>query len=809
MKQYKYITLFFLLASFCAHIKAQRPERIYESATITNNQLNIKVSDGEIIITPYSPTSFEIQFKPTGQTSVFPSYAINSEIFEGQVNFTENKKQLNYSTGQAEIIITKHPFNISYYKNDRLILSEEQGFYNSDSHQGFRFKIDSDELFMGGGERALGMNRRGHKLQLYNRASYGYETRAELMYYSMPLLISSKKYMLGFDNGASGWLDIGKTDTNIIDFEAVSGRTSYLIVLADTWQELSGNFAALTGNQPMLPRWSLGNISSRMGYHSQEEVESVIDKYIEDDIPLDGIVLDLYWFGPDVKGHMGNLEWYRDSFPQPELMLERNKAKGVKTILITEPFILKESGKFTECKEQQLLGTDSIGQPYIFDFFFGTTALLDIFKQEAKDWFWSIYKKHTLSGVDGWWGDLGEPEVHPDDLMHVNGKANEVHNLYGHEWSKVLYDGFEQDFPSRRPVILMRSGFIGSQRYGLVPWSGDVSRSWGGLQSQVEIALQMGLQGLAYMHSDLGGFAGAYEDAELYTRWLQYGVFQPIYRTHAQEDVPPEPVFWDENTKRIVRNYINLRYQLTPYTYTLMHENNTLGLPLMRPLFYLEDKLELINETKTYMWGNDILVSPVVEKGITSQSVYLPKGYHWINYHTGEKHNGGNTIKVPVDIETIPVFIKAGSFITMAPVFQNMEEYTTKQLSIHYYHDESIIKSDGYIYDDDGKTKNAVTNQQYEKIVFEFENNDSLSFKIMPQKHKAFDNQLAEREIKLIIHDLEMNSKHVRINGKKYKVSAKTNISGNQNNISFYCKDQKQLTVNFKLTSQPIEIITE
>ena len=380
MKQYKYITLFLLLASFCAHINAQRSERIYESATVTNNRLNIKVSDGEIIITPYSPVSFEIQFKLVGQTSVFPSYAINSEIFEGQVNFTENKKQLNYSTGQAEIIITKHPFNISYYKNDRLILSEEQGFYNSDSYQGFRFKIDSDELFMGGGERALGMNRRGHKLQLYNRASYGYETRAELMYYSMPLLISSKKYMLGFDNGASGWLDIGKTDTNIIDFEAVGGRMSYFIVLADTWQELSGNFTSLTGNQPMLPRWSLGNISSRMGYHSQEEVESVIDKYIEDDIPLDGIVLDLYWFGPDVKGHMGNLEWYRDSFPQPELMLERNKAKGVKTILITEPFILTESGKFAECKEQHLLGTDSIGQPYIFDFFFGTTALLDIFK---------------------------------------------------------------------------------------------------------------------------------------------------------------------------------------------------------------------------------------------------------------------------------------------------------------------------------------------------------------------------------------------------------------------------------------------
>ena len=138
------------------------------------------------------------------------------------------------------------------------------------------------------------------------------------------------------------------------------------------------------------------------------------------------------------------------------------------------------------------------------------------------------------------WGDLGEPEVFPSKVITAGGKADEVHNIYGHNWAKLLADGYKKDFPTQRPFILMRAGYSGSQRFGMVPWSGDVSRSWGGLQSQMEIALQMGMQGLGYMHSDLGGFAGDYFDNELYLRWLQYGVFNPIFRPHAQEEVASE-----------------------------------------------------------------------------------------------------------------------------------------------------------------------------------------------------------------------------------------------------------------------------
>ena len=236
-------------------------------------------------------------------------------------------------------------------------------------------------------------------------------------------------------------------------------------------------------------------------------------------------------------------------------------------------------------------------------------------------------------GVGGWWGDLGEPEAHPSGLIHATGTADELHNVYGHNWARLIFEGYRKDFPNQRPFILMRAGYSGSQRFGMIPWSGDVNRSWGGLQSQTEIALGMGMQGLGYMHSDLGGFAGANDDPELYTRWLQYGVFQPVFRPHAQQEVASEPIFKDDKTKALAKQSIELRYRMLPYNYTLAFENHLQGTPLMRPLLFEEPTNEaLLSESKTYLWGNDFLVSPVVNPGIATQTVYFPKSSDWFDF---------------------------------------------------------------------------------------------------------------------------------------------------------------------------------
>jgi oligosaccharide 4-alpha-D-glucosyltransferase len=783
MKALSKIIVMFITAAFCGLPAASG--RDFRSVQQTASGFDVSVSDGTIQFTMFSPNTLQVEFIATDKVNP-PSYAVSASPGKIKASFIETPDMIKYVTSELSVHIRKNPFTISYSFRNKPLISEESGYFDKDTLRGFRFNLTPDEKLMGGGSRVLGMNRRGQRLQLYNRASYGFETHAPLMYYSMPVVISSKKYMLVFDNGASGFMDLGATEPGILQFEAVGGRMSYLIVAAEEWPLLTEHFTDLTGRQPMLPRWALGNIASRMGYHNSREVEAVVDKYIHDDIPLDAIVLDIYWFGPELKGYMGNLEWDLDSFPQPRQMMANVKSKGVKTILVTEPFILKQTGKFNECAEQGLFGTRPDGQPYIFDFFFGTTALLDIFKPETQKWFWGIYKKHTLTGVDGWWGDLGEPEVHPDDLLHVNGRADNVHNLYGHEWAKMVFEGYERDFPERRPFILMRSGFVGSQRYGLVPWSGDVNRTWGGLQPQVEIALQMGLQGLAWMHSDLGGFAGAYKDSELYTRWLQYGVFQPVYRTHAQQEVPAEPVFWDDTTKNIVRKFIKLRYALMPYNYTLMYENSVKGIPMMRPLFFAEDNDGLIDNQSAYLWGDNFLVSPVVFKQAKKQKVYLPANSAWFDYWTNKKYKGGQEIEVKLQPDQIPVFVKAGSFIPMVPDFQNTEKYNSSQIILHYYFDPAMIDSEGYMYEDDGATPDAWQKQTYEIIRFESEyaKPDGLRINVEPKGY-GYKGKPASRTIELVVHALKRRPSFVEVSGDPAGENQHWDASDNTFHVKF------------------------
>ena len=313
--------------------------------------------------------------------------------------------------------------------------------------------------------------------------------------------------------------------------------------------------------------------------------------------------------------------------------------------------------------------------------------------------------------------------MHPSDLIHAAGTADEVHNIYGHDWARLVYEANLEANPNRRPFILMRAGYSGSQRYGLVPWSGDVNRTWGGLQSQPEIALQMGMQGLGYMHSDLGGFAGANLDDELYARWLQYGVFQPIFRPHAQEEVASEPVFRSDKAKGLAKEAIQLRYKMLHYNYNLMYENNQKGTPLMRPLFFDEpNNSDLFTYSDAYLWGKDILVAPILEAGVTEKEVYFPKNSNWFDFYTDEKFEGGQTKMVQTKENSIPTFVRGGSFIPISRLTgfgQSTKDFNSLNLDIHYYFDPSISRSRRTYYKDDGKQVNAFEKGFYQ--IFEFQ----------------------------------------------------------------------------------------
>ena len=721
-------------------VVAQNPNRQFVGIELTDAGAEIQVSDGKYLIAPLSGKIIQTIFIPTSSPStrnesqfqIDTSHAVMLKPSKDllwtldrvvQEAGSEMGKTSMYilKCGLLEMQISTNPFHINYTYMS-VGLSEARGYYFDETPK-IEFDLSAEEQLMGAGARVLGMNRRGYRLQLYNRAHYGYETHSELMNFTMPIVLSDKGYALHFDNPQIGWLDLDSKKQNKLTYEVIGGPVRYQVVFSDDWKDLTNSLTALLGRQPLPARWTLGNFASRFGYHSETEAKQVVAEFRKQQIPLDAIIFDLYWFGKDIQGTLGNLAFFRDSFPNGEQMIADFRTQNVKTILITEPFILTTSKKWQEADRMKLLGTDTLGNSYRYDFYFGNTGLVDLYKPEARIWFWEIYKQFHAYGAAGFWGDLGEPEVHPTKLKHGDKWADEVHNIYGHDWARLLYEGYRKDYPTERPFILMRAGYSGSQQYGMVPWSGDVSRTWGGLKPQMEISMQMGLQGMAYMHSDLGGFAGANKDPELYVRWLQYGVFQPIFRPHAQQEEPSEAIFKDAQTKALAKAAIELRYQMLPYNYSIAYENHDNGTPLLRPIFMEFPAAKWsFTETETYMWGPSFLVHAITDSMTSSKDkVYqtkLPSDASWFELSTGRlvvkseviMTNDGNfnVVSSPKTLHHIPVYVRSGAFIPMSPIVQSTEAYRDTAVLLHFYVNPRAIDSSSFVwYEDDGTTYDA------------------------------------------------------------------------------------------------------
>ncbi|SHF89244.1 oligosaccharide 4-alpha-D-glucosyltransferase [Microbulbifer donghaiensis] len=795
------------LAALCVAVQVQSADhRDYRSHRLGEHSLTIETSDGSVTLSPLGTAALEVHYQRDGLKQL-PSFAIDSSSERApKATLDEEKDRLVYRTDGLTAVIHKSPFRIDYLRNQQPLIGEELGFFANETMRGFRFALAPQEKLLGGGERVLGMDRRGQRLPLYNRAHYGYTTESSQMYFSLPAVMSSNKYILLFDNSATGNLDLGASEEDVLQFEAVGGRTSYIIVAGDTYPQLIENYVAVTGKQPLPPRWALGNFASRFGYRTEQEVRATVDKFAEEDFPLDAVVLDLYWFGPDIKGHMGNLAWDKNAFPRPEKMMADFNERGINTILVTEPFILSTSERWDEAVANNALAKNLAGQPKRFDFYFGNTGLIDVFSEEAGDWFWNIYDGLLQQGVAGWWGDLGEPEVHPSDTVHAIGMADEIHNAYGHKWAQLLHDKQTAQYPERRPFIMMRAGFAGSQRYGMIPWTGDVAREWGGLQPQVELALSMSLLGFGYTHSDLGGFAGGEKfDRELYIRWLQYGVFQPVYRPHAQEHIASEPVFHDRRTRNITREFVKLRYRLLPYNYTLAFENSQTGMPLMRPLFFEnESDSALIDYKDAYLWGDDFLVAPVTEADVDEVSVKLPGGV-WFDYWNDDQYSG-DLAQVDVDLETIPVLVRAGAFIPTIDDIATTRDYSSKALTLDYYAHESAPQSSAYIYEDDGTTVDAFDRGHYEKLTFTANRSDGGIDFAFDREGDGYKGMPEARTITLNIHNWQQSPASIEADGDALTLFQREKDFAAAPQGAWYDKRNDQLLVKFTWGKQPLQL---
>ncbi len=625
------------------------------------------------------------------------------------VTLHDSDSLLAISSSKIHVYCRRRPLRFSFADSaDRVFLAEPDGggMAIHGQRRSVRFRLQEQDHFYGTGERGTSLDKRGQAFESYNTQVPGYSTPLPTMNLNVPFLASTNGYAVYIDNMSRGRFDLGVADSSMFSYTASGGGLSWYLITAPTIPEQLERYTWLTGRQPLPPRWAFGFLQSKNRYQNEQEAREIVRTMRARAFPCDAIVLDLAWFDK-----MGDLTWNESLWPHHETMVADFLSLGIKTILITEPYIVRPSLNFDEAEVHGYLAKDSTGQTFLLEKWWScggcSAALLDLTNPEAQRWWWSKHPAAFGPGVAGIWTDLGEPERHPEGMRHFQGSATEIHNAFNLLWARTIFEGFNRWRPNERLLNITRSGCAGIQRYGVLPWSGDVARSFGGLAVQLPMLLSMGMSGLAYQHSDIGGYSRIPTTPELYIRWMQFGVFCPVTRAHGAGEVvggsPTEPWQFGADAERICRDYLNLRYRLLPYNYTLAYHNCESGLPLARPLFWLDPAdRALFNEGSTYMWGDAFLVSPVVAAGATVKDVYLPRG-KWVNFWTDEAVAGGRTVSVAAPLERLPLFVKQGSIIPMAPVMNSTDERTVDTLTLRLYPPEDG-ETTYTLYEDDGTT---------------------------------------------------------------------------------------------------------
>lgn len=694
-----------------------------EGKPSVNPGYNIKTEKGEITVQPVTDNIFRVTTNPTGVSLNYsPSQSAILKPQPVTVETSNTPEAFTIATPSTSVRIDRATGQVTFHDAaGNLLLSEIEGVDNSGNLKTVTLAGSPEEIFYGAGERGQSLNLNGETLTMYNRQNYGYtagDPRISQMGISVPYFVSDEGYGVLFDDYNEAVLVLG--DTIRYSSETPKPLSYYFINGERNLAGTTEGYTALTGHQPLPPFWSLGYITSKYGYHTQDEATGVIDTLKNNGYPVDAIVLDLYWYGQETD--MGRLEWNKEQWPDHKQMLADLKEKGVNTVLISQPYINKIGAldNYNILSEQGMLVKDSAGNTHDVTTWVGEAGMFDVSNPMTREWLWNRLKGLTDEGVAGWWGDLGEPEVHPRSIYHANGEtAPQYHNVYGNEWSRLIYEGLREDFPDMRPLLMMRGGTAGLQRYGVFPWTTDVSRSWGGFLPQINLMLSSGLSGLGYMSSDLGGFAVDLQnptDEELYVRWVQMGAFTPSMRTHAQEK--PEPYNYPAS-EAILKEYIKMRYRWLPYNYTLAYENATKGWPLARPLNFRGDNpgKKFAEISDEYLWGDNVLVAPVMQQGATSRTVEFPAG-EWIDWFDASKTYGGNsTATVEAPLSKLPLFVRAGSFIPqyVLPI-ENVTQYDPTFLNIRYY--PSSEKTTYTLYDDDRMSPESLELGQYQLAYF-------------------------------------------------------------------------------------------
>jgi alpha-D-xyloside xylohydrolase len=535
----------------------------------------------------------------------------------------------------------------------------------------------------------------------------------------VPFLVTNKGYGIIWDNPSATEVSPG-LHGHTVWHSNVGERVSYFVIAGANADEIYAGYRKVTGVTPLPPKAAFGYIQSKARYESQQQVLDIAEGYRKRGYPLDVMVVDwFYWT------RMGQLDINPLDWPDPAGMNRALHAQGVHSIISVWPRFEKESRYFDMLAAKGWLLKDADGK--VVDGLAVRSdragALLDSTNPQARAWFWERIRDNIASqGFDWFWLDETEPDLVPDGYFYSIGSGDRYHNVYPLLHTQGVAEGSRRDRPQQRNLILARAAYLGSQRYGSLFWSSDINPTWEALQRQVPTGLNFTASGLAYWGNDIGGWqslpqqhtperpplidssdarnvVGHNDDyPELITRWYQYATFTPTMRAHGMRK---ETEVWSygKAAEAIIAKYLKLRYALMPYLYSLGKHTYDTGAPFMRALFMdFPDDPRVLGIGDEYMFGPAFLVAPVTEQGIVSRDVYLPAGSDWYNYWTNEKVAGGRTIRVAAPIDTIPLFVRAGSIVPLGVAIQNTSApQALAEVRVYPGKDAELT-----LYDDDG-----------------------------------------------------------------------------------------------------------
>ncbi len=706
------------------------------------------------------------------------------------LHITDQAQGYTIYTGNLIVRISKSPFQIRIFDKYQKLLMEDfqdQGFV-SDSAGMYSYKtLKPGERIYGLGEKNGSINRLGETFKMWNSDRPCYQIHEDPLYKSIPFFMSSEGYGIYFDNTYKTLFDFGAESEGRYCFSTSGGEMIYYFIYGPTFKQILTRYTELTGKAIMPPDWALGFSQCRGLLTNEKLTREIATGYRMRQIPCDIIYQDIGW-----TRQLQDFEWREENYLDPVKMLNDLKQDGFKLIVSQDPVISRVNEK--QWKEADSLGyfTSDIRSGRSYDMpwpWGGNCGVVDFTNPEVADW-WGAYQQKPLDdGVRGFWTDMGEPawsnEEDTDRLFmrHYSGFHEEIHNVYGLTWDKVVSEQFEKRNPNTRIFQMTRSGFAGMQRYTF-GWSGDagngnnVSDGWGQLAAQIPLSMSAGMGLIPFWSCDISGYCGDIEDyqamSELYIRWLQFGAFNPLSRIHHEGNNAVEPWLFGEEAEAICKSAIEGKYRLFPYIYTYAREAYDKGWPLIRALVleYPND-LEVVNLNSQFLFGEELLVAPVVEEGAAIKRIYLPEG-EWIDFNDKTTvFQGKQWISYEPTLEHIPLFVKRGSIIPQMPVMQFINEYPDYPLTLEVFVASTNRNARFVVYEDKGET-NDYKNDLYVKREFLCTSKPDR-YEISCQVAAANNFRPFSRELTYKLY-LDEKPSAVRLSGKKLKAFKLNNM---------------------------------